>query len=316
MKQCNLFNKVMAAESNTGFHQQALSFQSGVIGNSSSQMMLMSDYYSHLGMNFDVNNSGLGGGGGMLYSGNPTMMKNNCTSSSSPRTSQYGSCSGSFLIDTVPGLKHDTGLAVEWTIEELYKLDEGLIKYANEPRIMKYIKIAATLRDKNVRDVALRCRWITRKRRKQEDYSLGKKMKDMKDKLAEMSSMSSASASLMSLAPYSLSMYHHGPSDALSSGALHGTRHLLEENNQALNKILANLSTFKLQDNVDLFFQTKNNLIAILNNMKNMPGIMSQMPPLPVFLNEELASSLSPSSAQPMMFGCRSGTQLKQEPAC
>lgn len=26
---------------------------------------------------------------------------------------------------------------------------------------MKYIKIAATLRDKNVRDVALRCRWIT-----------------------------------------------------------------------------------------------------------------------------------------------------------
>ncbi|KAF3652155.1 putative CLAVATA3/ESR (CLE)-related protein 25-like [Capsicum annuum] len=307
----------MAAESNTGFHQQALSFQSGVIGNSSSQMMLMGDYYSHLGMNFDVNNSGLGGGGGMLYSGNPTMMTNNCTSSSSPRTSQYGSCSGSFLIDTVPGLKHDTGLAVEWTIEELYKLEEGLIKYANEPRIMKYIKIAATLRDKNVRDVALRCRWITRKRRKQEDYSLGKKMKDMKDKLAEMSSMSSASASLMSLAPYSLSMYHHGPSDALSSGAaLLGTRHLLEENNQALNKISANLSTFKLQDNVDLFFQTKNNLIAILNNMKNMPGIMSQMPPLPVFLNEELASSLSPSSAQPMMFGCRSGIQLKQEPAC
>ncbi|KAG5608598.1 hypothetical protein H5410_019879 [Solanum commersonii] len=54
----------------------------------------------------------------------------------------------------------------------------------------------------------------------------------------------------------------------------------------------------KLQDNVDLFFQTKNNLTAILNKMKNMPGIMSQMPPLPVFLNEELASSLLPSSAQ------------------
>ncbi|KAJ8564842.1 hypothetical protein K7X08_001302 [Anisodus acutangulus] len=296
----------MAAE-NSGFHQQALS----------SQLMLMSDYYSHIGMNFDVNNSGVGGGG-MLFSGNPTMINNNNTSSNSqsPRTSQYGSCSDSFLIDTVPVLKHDTGLAVEWTVEEQYKLDEGLIKFADEPRIMKYINIAATLRDKNVRDVALRCRWITRKRRKQEDYSLGKKLKDRKDKSAEMSSKSSASASLMSLAPYSLSMNHHGHSDVLPSGAaLLGARRLLEENNQALNKISANLSTLKLQDNVDLFFQTKNNLTAVLNNMKNMPGIMSQMPPLPV-LNEELASSLSPSSAQPMMFGCRSGIQLKQEPAC
>ncbi|WMV23111.1 hypothetical protein MTR67_016496 [Solanum verrucosum] len=168
------------------------------------------------------------------------------------------------------------------------------------------------------------------------------------DNLTEMSSMSSASASLMRLAPYSLSTNHHGHGDVLSSGAaLLGTRRLLEENNQALNKISANLSTFMkgsgissrnqigkvetnldksginqgevfcmLQDNVDLFFQTKNNLTAILNKMKNMPGIMSQMPPLPVFLNEELASSLPPSSAQPMMFGCRSGIQLKQEPAC
>lgn len=314
MNKVKCFSEVMAADSNTGFHQQALSFQSGAIGSSSSQMMLMSDYYSHLGVNFDVNNSGVGGG--MLYSGNPTMMTTNSSSSNSPRTSQYGSCSDSFLIDTVPGLKHDTGLAVEWTVEELYKLEEGLIKYANEPRIMKYIKIAASLRDKNVRDVALRCRWITRKRRKPEDYSLGKKVKDRKDNLAEMSSMSSASASLMRLAPYSLSTNHHGHGDVLPSGALLGTRRLLEENNQALNKISANLSTFMLQDNVDLFFQTKNNLTVILNKMKNMPGIMSQMPPLPVFLNEELASSLPPSSAQPMMFGCRSGIQLKQEPAC
>ncbi|KAK4371209.1 hypothetical protein RND71_010684 [Anisodus tanguticus] len=297
----------MAAE-NSRFHQQALS----------SQMMLMSNYYTHLGMNFDVNNSGVGGGGGMLFSGNPTMINNNNTSSNSQslRTSQYGSCSDSFLIDTVPGLKHDTGIAVEWTVEEQYKLDEGLMKFANEPRIMKYIKIASTLREKNVRDVALRCRWITRKRRKQEDYSLVKKLKDRKDKSAEMSSKSSASASLMSLAPYSLSMSHHGHGDVLSSGELLRTRRLLEENNHALNRISANLSTLKLQDNVDLFFQTKNNLTAILNNMKNMPGIMSQMPPLPVFLNEELASSLSPSSSQPMMFGCRSAIQLKQEPAC
>lgn len=35
-----------------------------------------------------------------------------------------------------------------------------ICRYANEPSIMKYIKIAALLRDKTVRDVALRCRWM------------------------------------------------------------------------------------------------------------------------------------------------------------
>lgn len=36
-----------------------------------------------------------------------------------------------------------------------------MTSYANEPSIMKYIKIAAALPDKTVRDVALRCRWLT-----------------------------------------------------------------------------------------------------------------------------------------------------------
>lgn len=33
-------------------------------------------------------------------------------------------------------------------------------RYADETSIMKYIKIAAILQDKTVRDVALRCRWM------------------------------------------------------------------------------------------------------------------------------------------------------------
>lgn len=33
-------------------------------------------------------------------------------------------------------------------------------RFGNEPSIMRYIKIAALLRDKTVRDVALRCRWM------------------------------------------------------------------------------------------------------------------------------------------------------------
>lgn len=305
----------MAAESNTGFHHQSLSFQSGVIGSSSSEMMLMGNYYSSLGMNFNVNNNG--GGRGMLYSGNPSVITNSGRSSSNPGMRQSGSCSSSFLIDSVPGLKHDTGLAVEWTPEEQYKLDEGLIKFANEPSIMKYIKIAATLRDKTVRDVALRCRWMTRKRRKQEDYTLGKKVKDRKEKSVEVSvKTGTSSASPLSFIPYSLSSNHRDHGDVTPSAALLGTRHLLEENNQALNQISANLSTVKLQDNIDLFIRTRNNITTILNDMRNMPGIMSQMPPLPVLLNEELAGSVLPSTTQPMMFAASSGIQLKQEPGC
>ncbi|XP_055818615.1 uncharacterized protein LOC129887521 isoform X2 [Solanum dulcamara] len=301
----------MAAESNTGFHHQFLSFQSGAIGSSSSEMMLMGNYYSSLGMNFNVNNNG--GGRGMLYSGNPSVITNNGRSSSNPGMSQSGSCSSSFLIDSVPGLKHDTGLAVEWTVEEQYKLDEGLIKFANEPSIMKYIKIAASLRDKTVRDVALRCRWMTRKRRKQEDYNLGKKVKDRKEKSAEVP-VKTGTSSPLSFIPYSLSSNHRDHGDVTPSAALLGTKHLLEENNQALNQISANLSTVK--DNIDLFIRTRNNITAILNDMRNMPGIMSQMPPLPVLLNNELASSLLPSTTQPMMFASTSGIQLKQEPGC
>ncbi|PPD86275.1 hypothetical protein GOBAR_DD16781 [Gossypium barbadense] len=52
--------------------------------------------------------------------------------------------------------KHEAGFAVEWSIDEHYILEDSLEKYKDEPSIMKYIKIAATLPDKTVRDVALR----------------------------------------------------------------------------------------------------------------------------------------------------------------
>lgn len=32
------------------------------------------------------------------------------------------------VLDSAPGLKHDTGFAVEWSTDEQYKLEEGLAK--------------------------------------------------------------------------------------------------------------------------------------------------------------------------------------------
>ncbi|KAH6809794.1 hypothetical protein C2S51_027577 [Perilla frutescens var. frutescens] len=236
----------------------------------------------------------------------------------SAQNNPVGPSSSSLLLDSVPGLKHDTGLAVEWSVEEQYKLEEGLAKYGNEPHILQYIKIAASLQDKTVRDVALRCRWMMRKRRKQEDPSLGKKVKDRKEKLMEASLKNNISSpSLVNLPAYSLPTNHHNQSDYIYSGVLSSTaRHLLEENNHAFGQISANLSTLKLQENLDLFCRTRNNLTTVLNDMKNMPGIMSQMPPLPVLLNEELVYSIFPHSSQHITFGASSSIPLKQEPGC
>lgn len=164
----------MTTESNTGFHcdetlssalnRHAISFQSGAI-NSTSEMLQIGNY-------FGVNSSSP-----TMFSGN-----NNHNSTIIANNPVIGNSSGasSLLLDSVPGLKHDVGLAVEWSVEEQCKLERGLVEFGNEPSIMRYIKIAALLRDKTVRDVALRCRWMMRKRRKPEDLISGKKVYNRK----------------------------------------------------------------------------------------------------------------------------------------
>ena len=34
-------------------------------------------------------------------------------------------------------------------------------RFKDEPQVTKYVKIASTLPDKSVRDVAMRCKWMT-----------------------------------------------------------------------------------------------------------------------------------------------------------
>ncbi|KAL3635864.1 hypothetical protein CASFOL_020411 [Castilleja foliolosa] len=294
----NIFTNTLASESSTGFHhhRRGMLFDSGAGGAIST-------------------NSGGSGVCELISTGN-YRNPGGITFSSAGAQNSMESSTTSFLVDSVPGLKHDTGLAAEWSVDEQFKLEEGLARCASEPNILRYIKIAASLRNKTVRDVALRCRWMTRKRRKHENHSFGKKEKDLKEKfeLSFQNDMSS-SASSVKVAPYSLTVNHHDQSNCMLSGVLGGkARHLLEENCQALGQISVNLSTLKLQQNMDLFFRTRNNLTAILNDMMNVPGIMNQMPPLPMLLDVELANSILPLSSQPMMFSSSSTIHMKQEP--
>nr|CAD1839756.1 unnamed protein product [Ananas comosus var. bracteatus] len=56
--------------------------------------------------------------------------------------------------------------------------------------------------------------------------------------------------------------------------------------------IASNLELLKIQENMDPFLRTSNNIATILNRMSQTPGIMCRMPPLPISLNEEHLNSL------------------------
>ncbi|KAJ0241407.1 Uncharacterized protein HA466_0218090 [Hirschfeldia incana] len=210
----------------------------------------------------------------------------------------------------------DTSLASEWSTEEQLKLEAGLEKYKDKPSIMKYIKVAATLRDKTVRDVALRCRWMKRKRRKAEEFNCGKRITSSKDKQTGLSCSSmhtvlpDSMASYPFLMPFTNSSKHITCED-LSSHAIS----LLEHNVRAFSQIRVNLSSYKVHDNIDLFCQTRDNLITIQNDMNNMPGLMSQMPPLRVAINDDLSATLLSNSTLRMPFNTmqNGGFHMKQE---
>ncbi|CAA6666633.1 unnamed protein product [Spirodela intermedia] len=217
--------------------------------------------------------SGVNSATGITFSSSPD--GTNDTAVLFPR----GNAARRLHLHPVIGLKHGKGLAADWLFEEQLLLEEGLVKYANEPTIMRYIKIGAILHNKTVRDVAMRCRWmIARKRRKQEEY-YQKRMKDNK---------------VISF-----------PSLFLSQVIDASIQRLVQENTQLLVEITANISSQRshsppassqLQDNIDIFLHVKNNIECILNWMSGMPGVMAQMPSLPISVDELLlAAATSPA---------------------
>ncbi|CAN1297705.1 hypothetical protein LINPERPRIM_LOCUS23562 [Linum perenne] len=273
-----------ATESSMGFHRdeslgsvlggRAISFQSGAINSTSEMMIPMGGYF---------------GGGGV--SSCMSMIPNGNLGGGIVQVQACNSPASSLLHDPAPSFKNDSGLAAEWSVDEQYRLEEGLEKFSSEPSIMKYVKIAAMIPEKTVRDVALRCRWMT-------------------DKLVESSSKLNVMSTMgQNLSVYPLMMQTMNRTASLPFEGLSGTsRHLLEQNVQALNQISTNLSSFKFQENMDLFCRTRNNISAVLNDMSGMPGIMSLMPPLPVSINEDLADSLFPSQIDDSLEKAKPGT--------
>ncbi|KAL7152072.1 hypothetical protein ABFS83_04G073700 [Erythranthe nasuta] len=191
-------------------------------------------------------------------------------------------------------LRHNPGLSLDWTPEEQSTLEELLTKYSSEDQIYRYSQIAQALNDKTVRDVALRCRWMNKKeigKRRKDDHS-SRKNKDKKEKVIDSLPKSSQVANRSNAPSYAQSVMLDSD-DGISYKAIGGaTGQLLEQNAHALDKISANFSAFKIHENIDLFYQARTNILTILNDFNDLPELMKQMPPLPVKLNEELASTV------------------------
>ncbi|CAH8355966.1 unnamed protein product [Eruca vesicaria subsp. sativa] len=210
------------------------------------------------------------------------------------------------------GIKPEAALVMDWSLEEQYILENGLAKLKDEPKVSKYVKIAAALPDKTVRDVALRCRWMTRKRRKREENGVGKNISNRKvvDTSPELNMLANVPQQNALYVMNNMRHSTHMPFEGLSDAVMGR----LQQNAQAFSQISYNLSAYKLQDNINLLYQARNNINAILTDMKEMPGIMSRMLPLPVAINDDLANRLFSSTTQPISYTTQPSIHLKQEP--
>ncbi|KAK8947660.1 hypothetical protein KSP40_PGU009367 [Platanthera guangdongensis] len=296
----NFQNGVFTSSS---YNQHADSFQPGMINNTAG--LLQGEFSSSGGIN---------GSSTMVLAGNPATLYNGSL------MVLEGSSSSNPHVDLVAGLKHDTGLAADWSYKEQALLRHGLIKYVDQPSIMKYVKIAALLPEKSVRDVALRSQWMTRKengkRRKLEEYYAGKRCKDRKERMGD-SSMNVNIYPFVNMVGYPFMMHDVNNNNRIPCEAPiidNASRQLLEENARVLSQIATNLEIVKIHDNVNLFLRSRNNITVILNSMSGMPGIMSLMPPLPVSVNEDLVTSILPSTRQAFIFSSQTGSTAKKEP--
>ncbi|XP_078446040.1 uncharacterized protein LOC144715057 isoform X2 [Wolffia australiana] len=197
-----------------------------------------------------------------------------------PRRLSAGTAERALRLHPPGRLKYDSGLAADWSSEDQKLLEVGLRIYQQEPNITRYIKIAASLRHKTVRDVALRCQWMARKKQStQESFHNSRKMKERKDKQVDYPS---PGVLFPVQSPSLTSTAFKVPQIDLTIGD--ASEHLLLENARILDQIKLNLDTFFPGDNMELLVRAKNNLDTILSRMNKTPT-MRKMAGLPVSID-------------------------------
>ncbi|XP_052886556.1 uncharacterized protein LOC108458172 isoform X2 [Gossypium arboreum] len=217
--------------------------------------------------------------------------------------SSGGNTSAAVSADTKSALRHNPGISVDWTSDEQSMLEDLLAKYASDSTIVRYAKIAMQLKDKTVRDVALRCRWMTKKengKRRKDDHNTARKNKDRREKGTDSSAKSTSHLPTRPNGPsYAPPVIPMDNDDGIPYKAIGGvTGDLLEQTAQMFNQISANFSSFQIHDNINLLCKARDNILTILNDLNDQPEVMKQMPPLPVKDTQHRASEIHSGLSQ------------------
>ncbi|PWZ40649.1 hypothetical protein Zm00014a_014661 [Zea mays] len=309
----------MAADSSMGFHQ-------GITASLYNHHMLSFQSNSDVGISGDATGAmvmapgSVGGGSsnaGLFLSANTGVMGN------APGVAPSRTSSGDALLGTgTPKYKYVTGPPSDWSDREVAILKEGLVRYINSSFcFLNCFCLYSTVLFCSV--LLLIWNLQGKERRKKPDgFYTGKKMRDMKpiqDKMvASVPIANFHMTPTTNVTPFSISMQHPNQQSQVPKEAPivdSATQRLLEENNQLLNQISANIKTFKTVENTDLFLRTSNNIKTILSRMSETPGIMGQMPPLPLSINEDHINSLIQLNRLVASYGTTSiSHHTKQEP--
>ncbi|GAX83901.1 hypothetical protein CEUSTIGMA_g11325.t1 [Chlamydomonas eustigma] len=96
----------------------------------------------------------------------------------------------------------------------------------------------------------------------------------------------------------SSSVNGHSPS-ANADAQLAIIQALLDQNSVLLNMFKANMQQCKVMENTELLIRLRDNIQTCVSHISLMGGHMSQMPPLPVQLNVDLANKFLPPRSMP-----------------
>ncbi|TMW64643.1 hypothetical protein Poli38472_011523 [Pythium oligandrum] len=163
--------------------------------------------------------------------------------------------SSGFMPSMSPGTVYSTAHAV-WTPQELQLLQKGLGEFPDEQydNVTRYIKIAATIPGKCVRDVAFKVKTLATDQIPERDHNFAKRMRI--DHTAEMTKMPT--------------------DDMLDDDQLND---LLQDNVLALNTMRTNLLNGKGGENKDMMIQFRDNCQTLMSAIGDICGTL---PPLPV----------------------------------
>ena len=166
-----------------------------------------------------------------------------------------------------------------WSPEEQQTLEALLRSFEARQGLsglQRYTLIAAELPAKSIRDVALRVKWMSRK-------ETGKRKK-----------VPGGEEAPKPAGKRPAEKGGGGKADATGT-----TEQYLFHNLKLIEEIKRNMAACKVAENTEVLGDIRDHIMAILASMGSMPGIMRQMPPLPIQLDLELANRILPPPKPP-----------------